>query len=76
LHYQTLAVGIVADAKADDAVKGKMRNYVAKILADADADNMPKKEGKNKCDVTFFILLIFSCMVGTVDLYFSGYLSE
>jgi hypothetical protein len=76
LHYQTLAVDIVADVKADDEAKGKMQKFIAEILADADADNMSKKEQKEKCADIGLLLLIFSTIVSIVDLHFSGYLSE
>jgi hypothetical protein len=70
--YQMLAVEIVANANAYDEneTKGKMQKCIGKILADA--NNMSKTEGKNKCDGTFLLLIIFSTMVDFAEILFSG----
>jgi hypothetical protein len=51
-----------------------MQKCIAGILADADADNMSKKEGNNKCDGTFFLLVIFAAIVAIVDICLNGLL--
>jgi hypothetical protein len=60
-----------------------MQKYVAGILADADADNISKREakreakkGEDKCERIFFLLYLFSAIVGIVDILLSGSLCE
>jgi hypothetical protein len=60
-----------------------MQKYVAGILADDDADNISKREakreakkGEDKCSGIFFLLYLFSAIVGIVDILLSGSLCE
>jgi hypothetical protein len=60
-----------------------MQKYVAGILADDDADNISKREakreakkGEDKCLEIFFLLYLFSAIVGIVDILLSGSLCE